>query len=160
MTLPEAVIRNRLLAPLCVLFFGIAPSSPQWIAGTRYRPGAGCGVVRCGGVWMWPMDRPDRGRSGRCGGLLRLVALAPGALGGALGSCLGLLLDRADNHDHVSAVLLGRRLDEPEILDVVGEPLEQPEAELGPRLFASPEHDRDLDLVTLLEEPLDVALLS
>src|SRR5262249_24614365 len=74
---------------------------------------------------------------------------------------LGLALPavRPDDHDHVAAVLLGLGLDEAKFLDVCSEALKQPEPELGPGLLASPEHDRHLDLVSLPEEPLDVALL-
>src|SRR6202043_974729 len=36
----------------------------------------------------------------------------------------------------------------------------QPEAELGTGLLTTAEHDRHLDLVPRLEEPLDVALLG
>ena len=77
-----------------------------------------------------------------------------------LGLGLGLLLGRADHHDHVAAVLLRARLDEAELVDVLGQALQQPEAQLGPRLLATAEHDRHLDLVARLEEPLDVALLG
>ena len=62
---------------------------------------------------------------------------------------LRLLLVRSEHHDHVAAVLLRRRLDEAELLDVAGEPLQQPEPELGSVLLATTEHDRDLDLVAL-----------
>ena len=48
----------------------------------------------------------------------------------------------------------------PSSCDVLGEPLQQPEAQLGPGLLAAAEHDRDLDLVALLEEPDDVTLLG
>jgi hypothetical protein len=72
---------------------------------------------------------------------------------------IGLALVRPDYHDHVPAVLLRRGLDEAEFLYVAGQALEQLEPELGPGLLASPEHDRYLDLVALLQEPLDVALL-
>ena len=78
----------------------------------------------------------------------------------AFGLCLALPAVRPDNHDHVAAVLLGLGLDEAELLDVAREALQQPEPELGPGLLASPEHDRHLDLVSLPEEPLDVALLG
>src|SRR5256885_17061095 len=64
---------------------------------------------------------------------------------------------RPDNHDHVATILLGLGLDEAEFLDVRRQALQQPEPELGPGLLASPEHDRHLDLVSLPEEPLDVA---
>ncbi len=76
-----------------------------------------------------------------------------------VGLGLGLLLVRAQDHDHVAAVLLGRRLDEAQLGDVLGELLQQAEAQLGAVLLATAEHDRDLDLVAGLEEPDDVALL-
>ena len=82
------------------------------------------------------------------------------ALAALFGFGLGLLLGRADHHDHVAAVLLGRALDEAELADVLGEALQQAKTELGTRLLATAEHDRHLDLVTSLEEPLDVALLG
>ena len=77
-----------------------------------------------------------------------------------LGLGLGLLLVRTEDHDHVAAVLLGRRLDEAELLDVVGEPLEQAQPQLGAVLLTTTEHDRDLHLVALLQEPHDVTLLG
>jgi len=67
---------------------------------------------------------------------------------------------RADHHDHVPAILLGLRLDETKFLHVSSEPLQQLVAEFGPRLLATAEHDRHLDLVACLEEPLDVTLLG
>src|SRR5690348_14129447 len=74
--------------------------------------------------------------------------------------CFTLLPVRTDHHDHVPPVLLGLRLDEAELFNVAGETLQQTEPQLGPRLLTSPEHDRHLDLVARLEEPLDVALLG
>jgi len=73
---------------------------------------------------------------------------------------LCLLAQRSDHHDHVPAVLLRLRLDEAEFLDVAGQPLEQLVPELRSRLLATAEHDRYLDLVSLPEEPLDVAFLG
>jgi len=67
---------------------------------------------------------------------------------------------RPDNHDHVPAVLLRSGLDEAELGDITRKPLQELEPELGPGLLTSPEHDRYLDLVALLEEPLDMALLG
>ena len=73
---------------------------------------------------------------------------------------LGLLLRRADHHEHVAAVLLGGRLHEAELGHVVGEALQQLHAHLGTGLLTSAEHDHDLDLVAALEEAGDVALLG
>jgi hypothetical protein len=67
---------------------------------------------------------------------------------------------RPDNHDHVAPVLLRRGLDKAELGDVTRQPLQKLEPKLGPGLLTSPEHDRYLDLVTLLQEALDVALFS
>src|SRR5674476_1201116 len=91
-------------------------------------------------------------RSATWAGLFAFAAL--------FGFGLGLLLGRTDHHDHVAAVLLGRALDEAKLADVLGEALQQAKAELGPGLLATAEHDRHLDLVASLEEPLDVALLG
>jgi hypothetical protein len=60
---------------------------------------------------------------------------------------------------HVAALLLGRLLDRGEIAEVLVEAVEQGAAALGMGLLATAEHDRDLDLVLLVEEALDVALL-
>jgi hypothetical protein len=87
--------------------------------------------------------------------LLALLAASSG-----LGHGLGLLLVWSDHHDHVSAILLGCRLDEPELLDIFGKPLQEPEPELWPGLLPAAEHDCDLDLVALLQEPLDVTFLG
>src|SRR3954463_43933 len=71
-----------------------------------------------------------------------------------------LLAMRGHHHDHVAPVLLGLELDVAELLHVLGEPLEQPEPELGARLLTAAEHDRDLDLVARFQEPHDVTLLG
>src|SRR3954451_15830580 len=71
-----------------------------------------------------------------------------------------LLAMRGNNHDHVSPALLGLDPDVAELLHVLREPLEQPEPELGTRLLAAAEHDRDLDLVARFQEPHDVTLLG
>lgn len=117
----------------------------------------------------WPRQRRPRCSPRRRRGFLgrSLVGgdtLALGLTGGlrlaGFGHRLGLLLVRTEDHDHVSAVLLRVRLDEPEVLDVRSEALQQSVAEFRPGLLATTEHDRDLDLVALLEEPNDVTLLG
>jgi hypothetical protein len=67
---------------------------------------------------------------------------------------------RSQDHDHVPTVLLGCALHEPELGDIGGQPLQQPESEFGTRLLPTPEHDGDLDLVPGLEEANDVTLLG
>src|SRR6478735_7689161 len=110
-----------------------------------------------------------RDRAGEVSGLALGVLLGPAVrtgllLGGAGGVGVdlgvGLLLVRADDHGHVAPVLLGRGLDEAELLDVLGQLLQQAEAQLGTVLLAAAEHDRDLDLVARTQEPHDVTLLG
>src|SRR5690606_20077307 len=90
-----------------------------------------------------------------------VTALSGRFLGGlgVLGLFALLLLDGRQHHHHVAAVLLRGRLDDTEVGDVVGQPLQQPEPQLGAGLFAAAEHDGDLDLVAALEEAGHVALL-
>src|SRR5829696_1636041 len=75
-----------------------------------------------------------------------------------LGPALGLA--GREHRDHVAPVLAGRAVDLGELDEVAGQPLQQPPAELGVGHLTAAEHDGDLDLVALLEEPLDVALLG
>lgn len=103
--------------------------------------------------------RQPRPRPRRRGGTLTL-RLAGGLGLAGLGHGFGLLLVRAQNHDHVPAVLLRVGLDEAEFLHVRSQTLEQSEAQLRAGLLTTTEHDRDLDLVALLEEPDDVTLLG
>jgi nucleoside-diphosphate-sugar epimerase len=123
------------------------------------------------------------GRS-RLLGLRRLLALDLGRSGGVRGGGvrvrrgrgLGVLvravllvvlvelagedrLRRAEHHGHVAAVEVGTLLDLGEVLELLGEALEDHLPALGVRDLATTEHDRDLDLVAALEEALDVALL-
>src|SRR5262245_40456696 len=59
--------------------------------------------------------------------------------------CLHLLscgLRGAEHHHHVAPVLKRRRLDLPDLLDVLREAHEEVSAPLGVRLLASAEHDR------------------
>src|SRR6266498_148486 len=77
------------------------------------------------------------------------------------GAALGLrrALAWREHRDHVAAVLPSRTVDLGDVHDVGGQSFEQAPAELGVRHLSAAEHDRHLDLVALLEEPLDVALL-
>src|SRR6188474_1428479 len=80
-----------------------------------------------------------------------------------LGTCCLHLLScgfrRPEQHDHVAPVLERRRLDLPDLLDVLGEAHEEVSPALRVALLASPEHDRDLHLRPRVEEADHVALL-
>src|SRR5262245_52440410 len=69
-------------------------------------------------------------------------------------------LARGEHGDHVAPVLARRAVHLRQLGDVGRQALQQAPAELGVRHLATTEHDRDLDLVTLLEEPHDVTLLG
>ena len=73
---------------------------------------------------------------------------------------LGLLARRRQHHQHVAAVLLGRGFDEAVFGHVVGQLLQQVEAEFWTALLATPEHDGDLHLVAGLEKADHVTLLG
>src|ERR1700722_8965788 len=116
-----------------------------------------CPLVLCciGLRYVWVVGWGRRGRRGgfcspgrRCVGVVR-------RLGASLRAAV-----RCQHHRHVAAVLLGRRLDEAVVGDVGAQPLQQPVAQLGPRLLASAEHDGHLDLRPRLEEADDVTLLG
>src|SRR5690606_24517175 len=103
-------------------------------------------------------DLPSRGHYFRGADLSAVVP--PRACSRALGPGLGLLLVRPDHHDHVPAVLLRLGLDEAQLLDVLGEALQEAVPQLRPGLLTATEHDGDLDLVPRLQEPHDVTLLG
>ena len=69
-------------------------------------------------------------------------------------------LRRAEHHRHVAAVLERALLDDAELGELLGEPVEDRDAALGVGHLAAAEHDRDLDLVLVAQEALDVALLG
>src|SRR5215471_1862547 len=167
MILPVPVTLNRLADPLCVFIFGMVrrPFLPAHM-GQRHGPAArvrggatppgAAPPVLPGGAGLHVARRRGRCLATRARHLARLR----GRLCVALGLALGLLPVRADHHDHVPPVLLRLRLDEAKLGDVVGQLLQQAESEFRPGLLAPPEHDRHLDLVPRLQEPLDVALLG
>ena len=74
--------------------------------------------------------------------------------------CLRRLFARRQHHAHVAPFLQRLGLDHGEPVEVLEEPLQQRPAALGVGLLAAAEHDRDLDLVVLAQEALDVALLG
>src|SRR5688500_2281959 len=80
-------------------------------------------------------------------------------LGTLCSSQLADVLVRGEHHDHVASVEERRRLDLPEVLDVLGEAHEQVAPALRMRRLAAAEHDRHLHLGPLAEEAHDVSLL-
>ena len=66
-----------------------------------------------------------------------------------------------EHHRHVAAVLERALLDDGDLGELVGEPVEQRRAALGVGHLAAAEHDRDLDLVLVpCRKRVDVALLG
>src|SRR5581483_5808147 len=63
------------------------------------------------------------------------------------------------HHRHVATLEERLGLDRPQLPDLVGEPRQQVAAAVRVLALAAPEHDRDLDLRPLVQEPEDVALL-
>src|SRR3712207_3485553 len=135
---PEPVTRTRLAVPLWVFCFGMSSSCSSLSVPVVSRKLA-TDPGRLGGAVL------RRGRSG-AGRLLlgRLLLGPPAALVLRLGALVG-----GDHHDHVAAVLLRVGLDDAQLLDVGGQPLQQAVAHLGSRLLATPEHPGDLDLVEI-----------
>src|SRR4029453_7661553 len=82
----------------------------------------------------------------------------PGGRRRGLGAALGLA--GREHRDHVAPVLAGRAVALGGLGGGGGQRLQQPPSELGVGHLAAAEHDGDLDLVALLEEPLDVTLLG
>ena len=68
-------------------------------------------------------------------------------------------LRRAEHHRHVAPVLDRALLDDADLGELLGQAVEDHHAALGVRDLAAAEHDRDLDLVLVAQEALDVALL-
>src|SRR5215207_5765093 len=176
-SLPEPVIRTRFFIPEWVFIFGMAMYS-WFLSLTRSGEGSGlagrsapslrievvCRTLRLLGGAGGPLGLVLLQLLGTLQPLGLLVGLVLGVLLGLLGfhvhARLGLLLVRSEHHDHVPAVLTRRRLDEAELADVLGQPLQEPEPQLGAGLLASAAHAGDLDLVTGTQEPDDVTLLG
>src|SRR5438309_7543024 len=79
--------------------------------------------------------------------------------------CFGISLDScvlrwAEHHCHVPPFEERLRLDQADLLDVVGEAHQQVASAVRMLALAAPEHDRDLDLRALVQEPRDVAFLG
>src|SRR5204863_5103545 len=80
--------------------------------------------------------------------------------------CLGIVfvysctLRRPEQHHHVPSVEEGRGFDLPDLLDVLRKSHQEVPTPLRMRVLAPSEHDRDLDLRALVQEPLDVAFLG
>jgi hypothetical protein len=74
---------------------------------------------------------------------------------------LGLLLgQRAEDHDHVPALDERVALDDGDVLELRGHAVEKLASELLMNHLAAAEHDRELDLVPVLEKVLDVPELG
>src|SRR6266508_18384 len=179
---PFLVTPKRRAAPRWVFIFGtgVGPLGGRfgWCGGWSVwvvRLVVGLGGAVGGRFWV---VRPLRGGHRRhaparlVGRGVRAGRLRPAAVGrGHAAPCRapvgrGVRLGHAralagrEHGDHVAAVLPGRAVDLGNLGDVGRQPLEQAPAELRVGHLPSAEHDRDLDLVALLEEPLDVALLG
>src|SRR5438045_2031322 len=79
--------------------------------------------------------------------------------------CFGIVsfcscvLRRSEHHGHVPALEERRRLDLPDLLDVLVETHQEVAPALRMLALAAPEHDRHLDLRALVQEARDMALL-
>ena len=69
-------------------------------------------------------------------------------------------LGRAEHHRHVAPFLHRALLDYADLGELFGEAVENRGAALGVRHLAPAEHDRDLDLVLVAQEALNVVLLG
>ena len=67
---------------------------------------------------------------------------------------------RSEDHHHVPAVEPGFRLDPGGSVELFGEAIEDPPAELRVPELTTPEHDRDLHLVAVVQELLNPASLG
>src|SRR6185436_7467928 len=132
-TLPLGVTRKRLVAARFDFILGMA-------SGAGRRDGLGGRLWRAGHVpFLGPAVRSPVLRPARGGG------------GG---------LHRSQHHNHVPPVEVRTGFDDAEVLHLLGELVEDALAELRVDDLAPAEHDRDLDLVPLPQEPHDVALLG
>src|SRR6266542_3835288 len=159
-SLPFLVTAKRLAAPRWLFILGTGVVSLLLLCARELFGGGGARSPP-----RPPQERLRHGNRSRVPRALRR-ALRAGCPSGCArrgrgGAALGLrrVLAWREDRDHVAAVLPSRTIDLGDVNDVGGQPFEQAPAELGVRHLPSAEHDRHLDLVALLEEPLDVALL-
>src|SRR6266545_1543420 len=129
----------------------------SWWSRSAWRRPCGSSSSARGLLWGADRRRATAGRrlavrGGRTGGL------APAGRRGRALAALGLA--GREHRDHVAPILAGGAVDLGDLDEVGGQPLQQPPPELGVGHLAAAEHDGDLDLVALLEEALDVALLG
>ena len=110
---------------------------------------------------------PSRGVRGRLRRPRRLVSAGSGTssawswpLGGAGDLAAQHGLGGPEHHRHVAPVLDRALLDGADLGQLLGEAVEDHHAALGVRDLAAAEHDRDLDLVLVAQEALDMALLG
>ena len=171
------VTRKRLLAPECVLFFGIslsllvaaavavaatAAAASRQSAGLRPRSrdrGSRSGRAPSSGR---PVRRRARRRARRAPRPRRRRARRPRASFSAFISTLAsaFFLCGPSTMIMLRPSCFGDDSTKPSSVDVLGQLLQQPEAQLGAVLLTTAEHDRDLDLVAGPQEPHDVTLLG
>ena len=101
-----------------------------------------------------------------CAGLAaarRLVGsfrLGPLHFAARLSFGFGLVLHRADHHDHVASVDTRSRFDHSHLGNILGKSLQQPDTHFGPLLFAAAELDHGLDLVASAQEAQRMSTLG
>src|SRR6266542_4266169 len=152
-SLPFLVTAKRLAAPRWLFILGTYVVSLECSSAAL---DGGCGLP------LGPWHPPSASRPGcpaRC--VPRAGCPSGCARRGRGGAALGLrrALAWREHRDHVAAVLPSRTVDLGDVHDVGGQSFEQAPTELGVGHLPAAEHDGHLDLVALLEESLDVALL-
>src|SRR4051794_21922302 len=132
---------------------GAASSETSASAAASSRRGSGGRVLalRLGRCFLHALDIAIRGCVGCGRGRLDPVSVQGAREHGFRG---------AQQHRHVAALRERPLLDDRQLLELRGEALEDRLPALGVRDLAPAEHDRDLDLVLVLEEALDVRSLG
>jgi len=94
--------------------------------------------------------------------LRRLLCSRRGLRGvcSGFGGATRFLLARRDHHDHLPAFQFGELLDNDQVRQLVTDALQQRHPQFLVRDFTTAKTQRDLALVTLIQETLDVAQLD